>query len=199
MNNRNTLKIVMAGESGVGKTTLVWVADGHPFADQVSTIGVDFVTFRGQLPIKTVILDTSGSEVFHSVTKLYFRYADCVVFVYDVLRPHTLKKIEDYWIKRVIETDEQKRIFVFVCNKTDLPEEQWKIRPEEGEKLAKEYNSLHFTVSSKNKMETKTVFLEAERLMYEARLEANIKKAEAGESSPGSLSSKTDAAKYGCC
>ena len=199
ISGRNTSKIVMAGESGVGKTTLVWVADGHPFADQVSTIGVDFVTFRGNLPIKTVILDTSGSEAFHSVTKLYFRHADAVIFVYDVLRPETLKKIEDYWLERVLETDEKERIFIFVCNKTDIPKSKWKVDPEDGEKLAKRFNSLHFMTSSFNMAETKTIFFETERMLYEAKLEASLKKAERGESSPGSLSSKTESAKYGCC
>lgn len=82
------VKIVLIGDSGVGKTSLVYRFVINQFDEtKESTMGAGFMTkmlsSQGQ-NIRFMIWDTAGQEKYHSLASMYFKNADVAVLVYDV-------------------------------------------------------------------------------------------------------------------
>ncbi|KAJ6918927.1 hypothetical protein NC651_013012 [Populus alba x Populus x berolinensis] len=88
MPRRALLKVIVLGDSGVGKTSLMNQYVYKKFIQQYkATIGADFVTKEVQIDDKLVTLqiwDTAGQERFQSLGSAFYRGADCCVLVYDV-------------------------------------------------------------------------------------------------------------------
>ncbi|KAA8522566.1 hypothetical protein F0562_013073 [Nyssa sinensis] len=85
---RTLLKVIVLGDSGVGKTSLMNQYVHKKFSQQYkATIGADFVTKELQIDDRLVTLqiwDTAGQERFQSLGVAFYRGADCCVLVYDV-------------------------------------------------------------------------------------------------------------------
>lgn len=82
------LKIILIGDSGVGKTSLLQRFCDNEFSNNfLTTIGIDFkiktITLNGQ-PVKLQIWDTAGQERFRTITQAYYRGADGIVMVFDI-------------------------------------------------------------------------------------------------------------------
>jgi len=87
MNSSPLIKVVLLGESGVGKTALLDRYVNKQFTSYKSTIGADFCTCEMEIDDKFITLqiwDTAGQERFHSLGKLFFRGADCCLLVFDL-------------------------------------------------------------------------------------------------------------------
>ncbi|XP_037237511.1 ras-related protein Rab-13-like isoform X4 [Falco rusticolus] len=106
------VKIVMAGESCVGKTSIVrrYTEPGSPPAGDstssyLATIGIDFkvkpVTFN-DTRVKLQIWDTAGQERFHTLSTGYFRGAQGFVLVYDITNLDSFQSITS-WMKDIHE------------------------------------------------------------------------------------------------
>ncbi|XP_061971372.1 ras-related protein Rab7-like [Populus nigra] len=85
---RTLLKVIVLGDSGAGKTSLMNQYVHKKFSQQYkATIGADFVTKELQIDDRLVTLqiwDTAGQERFQSLGVAFYRGADCCVLVYDV-------------------------------------------------------------------------------------------------------------------
>ena len=67
------------------------------------TIGVEFGSFITEIEgkvVKVQIWDTAGQESFRSITKIFYRGADCIFLTYDITRVETFNDVED-WIREV--------------------------------------------------------------------------------------------------
>ncbi|KAE8706833.1 Ras-related protein Rab7 [Hibiscus syriacus] len=88
MKRRTLLKVIVLGDSGVGKTSLMNQYIYNKFNQQYkATIGADFVTKELQIDDKLVTLqiwDTAGQERFQSLVSAFYRGTDCCVIVFDV-------------------------------------------------------------------------------------------------------------------
>ncbi|KAL3622954.1 Ras-related protein rabc1 [Castilleja foliolosa] len=88
-------KLLMIGDSGVGKSSLLLSFTSDTFEDLSPTIGVDFkvkhVTLGGK-KLKLAIWDTAGQERFKTLTSSYYRGAQGIIMVYDVTRRDNLYK-----------------------------------------------------------------------------------------------------------
>lgn len=120
--NLPVLKVVVAGDGGVGKTSLIRrYATGKFDQSRVMTIGVDFqtqVVQLGKYRVKLSIWDIAGQERFGSFRGGFYRGARSVGLVYDVTVPETLKRLIR-WRREILEITPDVEMLV-VGNKIDL-------------------------------------------------------------------------------
>ncbi len=144
MDKSNTLvKVILVGNPGVGKTSLVqkYVYDKFTLS-YISTIGIDFnvkyLTIRDK-NYKLQIWDTAGQERFKSIVSSYYRGVQIAIIVYDVTQRASFQAVKN-WIADIEKhrSPTDTLIIGIVGNKTDLP--QRRVTYEEGRKLADEYN-----------------------------------------------------------
>ncbi|XP_030069808.1 ras-related protein Rab-10 isoform X2 [Microcaecilia unicolor] len=99
------VKLVMAGDSSVGKTSILRRYVDDPDPSFIATIGIDFkiktVTIDETM-LKLQIWDTAGQERFHTLSVSYFRGAQGFVLVYDITNSDSFKNIE-YWMKDILK------------------------------------------------------------------------------------------------
>ncbi|GFY51856.1 ras-related protein rab7 [Trichonephila inaurata madagascariensis] len=124
---RPILKVILLGDSAVGKTSLMNQYIHKKFTDTYkATIGADFYTKDIIVDNKIVTLqiwDTVGQERFQSLGVAFYRGADCVVLVYDVSSPasyHSLEVWKDEFLIHGAPRDPRNFPFVVIGNKIDL-------------------------------------------------------------------------------
>ena len=122
------LKLVLLGDSGVGKTNLISRYISNSFDENTrATIGVEFFckNFRinKKRTIKVEIWDTSGQERYKAITSVYYKGAKGAFIVYDITSRKTFENV-DKWIGEIKErtTDDVK--LIIIGNKTDLNNER---------------------------------------------------------------------------
>ncbi|KAM9723287.1 ras-related protein Rab-25-like [Menidia menidia] len=120
-------KVVLIGESGVGKSCLLSRFTRGEFSLQSrSTIGVEFSTRTLTIQacsIKAQIWDTAGLERYRAITSAYYRGAVGALLVYDVTKQPTYQGAER-WLKELYEHADPHIVVMLVGNKTDLETER---------------------------------------------------------------------------
>ena len=100
-----TCKVVLIGESGVGKTSIISRYTNNTFKSQLmSTPGANFVTKNIILEdenqsIKFEIWDTAGQERYRALAKVFYKNAAVCVLVYDITRKTSFNELKNYWYK----------------------------------------------------------------------------------------------------
>jgi len=121
-NNDINLKILILGDSSVGKTSLLLkYADGYFPTIYVATIGVEYkikpINVNG-LDINLQIWDTAGQERFRSITKNFMKGADGIMYVYDITEKGSFDNLKN-WIRQSEDSTEGFKKII-VGNKSDL-------------------------------------------------------------------------------
>ena len=119
------LKIILVGDAGVGKTSLLikYVEKNFPENYQ-TTIGVDFriksINRKGY-KIKLQVIDTAGQERFQAITKSYFTNIDGILLVFDLTQKESFDNLSS-WIERIKSEQDEKNDFkvILLGNKCDL-------------------------------------------------------------------------------
>lgn len=148
------IQLIMVGESGVGKTSLIRRYTNNIFnTNHLETIGIEFFNKEERINdqiIQIKLWDTAGQEIFHSLTKNFYRKADGIIIVYDITNKESFERIQD-WVKSVYDNiDTYKEIqMIIVGNKIDL-EERREVSKEEGLKIGKYFEIDFFEASAKN-------------------------------------------------
>jgi len=97
-------KVIIVGDSGVGKTNLLTKYCDNEFEDAyVATIGIDFklkMVKLGHTNIKLQIWDTAGQERFRNITQTYFRGANAIILAYEINNRKSFNSINT-WIKQI--------------------------------------------------------------------------------------------------
>ncbi|CAD8211958.1 unnamed protein product [Paramecium octaurelia] len=119
-------KLVIVGNSGVGKSSLLLRFSDDTFSDSyLTTIGVDFrfktLEIDGK-KVKLQIWDTAGQERFRTITSAYYKGADGIVLVYDVSSLATFEDIDKFWINEVDSYAEKNVELLLLGNKSDIEE-----------------------------------------------------------------------------
>ena len=102
-----TCKIVLLGESGVGKTSIIQRYINNTFNPaNPTTGGANFVSKRIKFKeenqeIKFEIWDTAGQERFRSLAKVFYKNASICVLVYDITRRQSFEQLEKFWVEEV--------------------------------------------------------------------------------------------------
>ncbi|KAL6176349.1 hypothetical protein ACLB2K_052983 [Fragaria x ananassa] len=116
-------KVVLIGDSGVGKSNLLSRFTRNEFClESKSTIGVEFATRTLQVEGRTVkaqIWDTAGQERYRAITSAYYRGALGALLVYDVTKPTTFENVSR-WLKELRDHADSNIVIMMIGNKTDL-------------------------------------------------------------------------------
>ena len=154
------IKILMLGDSGVGKSSLVmrWTLDTFS-PSLVSTVGVNFkskrVTMRGEA-VQVQVWDTAGQEHFHKITTSYYKGAHGIMLVYDVSDPKSADSVE-YWVRNIRSHASDTVQLALIGNKIDLrsaadPEER-------GKALSAKYGVPFFETSAKDSSNVNNAYM----------------------------------------
>uniref|UniRef100_A0A7R9VEB4 Uncharacterized protein n=1 Tax=Chlamydomonas euryale TaxID=1486919 RepID=A0A7R9VEB4_9CHLO len=124
---RRLLKVIILGDSGVGKTSLMNQFVQKKFTKEYkATIGADFLTREIEVDDKTVtmqIWDTAGQERFQSLGVAFYRGADCCVLVHDVNSTKSFEALDNWRDEFLIQanpTDPDAFPFMLLGNKVDV-------------------------------------------------------------------------------
>ncbi|CAM9090788.1 unnamed protein product [Chrysoparadoxa australica] len=146
----DNLKVVLLGNSGVGKSNLIARFHNDEFSNEfMSTIGVEFVTKRIEVdgvPVRLQIWDTAGQERYASMMKTYYRKAKGALLVYDVTAPASFQGLET-WKKNLEANADPSCVSIIVGNKTDM---ESSVDQEAVEALAQEGGMDVMMTSAKN-------------------------------------------------
>ena len=149
-NVKKDIKIILLGETGVGKTNLINVFFGLKFEDQIDSTLASYCN-EGKFNYNNesynyAIWDTAGQEKFRAISKLFIRDAQIILIVCSIINTKTFEQV-NFWLNLVKENLENNTyILGLVANKIDLYEHQI-VMDEEGKKIAKE-NNIDFLVTS---------------------------------------------------
>uniref|UniRef100_A0A0E0FS72 Ras-related protein Rab7 n=1 Tax=Oryza nivara TaxID=4536 RepID=A0A0E0FS72_ORYNI len=193
---RTLLKVIVLGDSGVGKTSLMnqypcccilalsrLIAAELPFSQQYkATIGADFVTKEVLIEDRLVTLqiwDTAGQERFQSLGVAFYRGADCCVLVYDVNSNRsfdTLNTWHDEFLNQASPSDPKTFPFILLGNKIDVDGGKSRVV---SEKKAMEWcsskgNIPYFETSAKEDRNVDSAFLSVAKLALEHERDQDI-------------------------
>ena len=122
-----SIKFVIVGDSGVGKTNILnrYIRNAF-YLDGKSTIGIELETKMFKIQdkyIKLNIWDTAGQERFKSVTQAYYKGAKGAIIVYDITRENTFNNI-DNWFKEIKDSAMSDMNLILIGNKSDLDDKR---------------------------------------------------------------------------
>lgn len=161
--NLTTLKVLLIGESGVGKSSLLLrFVDDQFDAEKPATIGVDFKTTTLETAegrVKLAIWDTAGQERFRTLTPSYYRGGQGVIFVYDVTDSDSFSKLDNWLREFDVYSNKQNAVKMLVANKIDQVRDRV-ITREDGIKFARKNQMLFIECSAKTKQGVKDAFEE---------------------------------------
>jgi Ras-related protein Rab-5C len=162
-------KLVLLGDSGVGKTTIVQQFDSKTFDHEIdSTIGASFLSKEMQTRaghINLHIWDTTGQERYRSLVPTYARGAASALICFDMTAEATFQSV-DYWFTEMDKISCTGCIVCLVGNKTDLPPV---VIAEDAMEWAKSHQMKFFAVSAKTGENVDKLFQEIAEDITERR------------------------------
>jgi Ras-related protein Rab-8A len=167
-------KVIIIGDSGVGKTNLITRFCENNFKDSyVATIGVDFkikTVLCHDRKYKLQIWDTAGQERFKNITQTYYKGAAGIILTYSVVDRPSFENIER-WMTQIDNNAPSDVSKVLIATKGDLEDER-QVSTEEGILLARKFRLEFMEVSAKtgkNVREGFELLVQLIHLQYEAR------------------------------
>ncbi|XP_074581718.1 ras-related protein RABF1-like isoform X2 [Curcuma longa] len=144
------VKLVLLGDSGVGKSCIVLrFVRGQFDSNSKVTVGASFLSqtlaLQDSTTVKFEIWDTAGQERYASLAPLYYRGAAVAVVVYDITSEETFRKAK-YWVKELQKHASPGIVMALVGNKADLEENR--ALSSEGAKEYAEGNGMFFIETS---------------------------------------------------
>lgn len=164
-----SFKIIVIGDSGVGKSCLTMKATKNHFEENsTATVGFEFFSFNMKINDKIVklqIWDTCGQEIYRSLIVNFYRNSALAIIVYSIDNAGSFENA-NLWLKELKNYSNPDIQVILVGNKTDLESER-KIPTEKGDIVAKQLGmQLFLETSAKNGSNAKNVFIEAGKLLY---------------------------------
>jgi len=154
-------KLVLLGESAVGKSSLVLrFVKGQFHEFQESTIGAAFLTQTVCLDDTTVkfeIWDTAGQERYHSLAPMYYRGAQAAIVVYDITNADTFERAKS-WVKELQKQASPNIVIALAGNKADLTTNRI-VEYDEASAYAEENGLLFMETSAKTALNVNDIFL----------------------------------------
>ena len=177
-NEYSTCKVVILGEPGVGKTSIISRYVTNQFSPVViSTTGASYSTkilkIDDENSIKFQIWDTAGQERFRSLAKIFYQNAVAVILVYDITVRETFEQLQKYWIKEIEENAPTDIILALAANKSDMYENEL-VGLNEGKELARQLNAIFKSTSALNSKGIDDLFLSIGKKFLDPTYSVNI-------------------------
>lgn len=170
---RLLLKVIILGDAGVGKTSLLKQYVNKQFSYQYkATIGADFlmkeIMIDGQV-VQLQLWDTAGQEKFHSLGSAFYRNAECCILVFDQTDPKTFETIDTWrseFLTQLNPKDPENFPFVILGNKCDK-EGEIKISEQKVKAYCQSKNNMsYFETSAKDNINIESAFEEVAKLAF---------------------------------
>ena len=153
----NEIKVILLGNSGVGKTNIINIVTGGKFEEyEKTTSSASFAVKKMKVRGKEYILnlwDTIGQEQFRQLTKIFYNNSKIVIYVYDITCKESFDDL-NYWTKDVEEQIGQDIIKGIVANKMDLYLKE-EVKTEDGENYAESVGAKFLEFSAKTESPSK--------------------------------------------
>ena len=193
------IKIVIIGDSGVGKTNFIFRFAENSFSDMhVSTVGLDYKSKIIILPsskkrVRIQIWDTAGQERYMAINKNTLQKVQGIIIMYDLTNRKSFENLER-WFNIVSQNFPGKTVFL-VGNKLDLSDDKRIVTVEEGQKLAEENNMKFYEGSGQNGENVEEIFIQMAEKVYENI----INDKDSFQSSSSKLNKNNQKKKKKCC
>ena len=163
MNEPEAIKVVLVGESGVGKTSIISQFTTHKFDPHRETsLSAQFISKTIDFQdlgksIKFDIWDTVGQEKYRALAEIFYRDAKVIVFVYDITTEFSFDQLKKYWYEETKAKSTGKPLLAVVANKIDLYNDQ-KVSNNDGKAFADEIGAIFQTTSALSDSGISTLF-----------------------------------------
>jgi small GTP-binding protein len=153
MNEPESIKVVLVGESGVGKTSIISQFTSKKFdAHRETSLSAQFISKTVEFKdigkqIKFDIWDTVGQEKYRSLAKIFYKDAKVIVFVYDITTEYSFNELKKYWYEETKANSDGNPILAVVGNKIDLYNNQ-KVSNSDGKEFAEKIGAIFQTTSA---------------------------------------------------
>jgi len=166
-------KIIIIGDSGVGKSCLTMKATKNIFENfYSSTVGFEFYTFNVKIKDKNIrlqIWDTCGQEMYRSLINGFYRSASLAILVYSIDNENSFLNLES-WLNEIKEKGNPDIKLFLIGNKNDL-EDIRRVSEEQAKKFSMENGlDLFLESSAKTGFNAQKIFVEAARALLEQKL-----------------------------
>ena len=157
-------KMVLLGDSGVGKTSIISrYISGSFDKNYPTTNGANFCckNVRFEQLDKNLLLDiwdTAGQEKYKSLSKFFYKDANVCILVYDVTSKESFDSLKVYWYAQLKEYTEPNIVLGVAGNKYDLFENE-KVNEEDAREWAKEIGAVFELTSAQNNTGINDLFL----------------------------------------
>ena len=163
MNETESIKVVLVGESGVGKTSIISQFTTKKFDPHRETsLSAQFISKTVNFQdlgkeIKFDIWDTVGQEKYRSLAKIFYKDAKVIVFVYDITTEYSFNELKNYWYEETKSNTDGNPILAVVGNKIDLYKDQ-KVSNNDGKEFADKIGAIFQTTSAQSDSGISTLF-----------------------------------------
>eukprot|EP00731_Ephydatia_muelleri_P030646 Em0022g160a len=186
-------KIVLIGDAGVGKTSIVRrYTDGVFTSAGIPTIGVDFCIKTLQIGtnmVKLQIWDTAGQERFRTITQSYYRSADAIVLVYDIGAIQTYQNLQE-WLTEVDRYAGASVHKILIGNKSDRTDRE--VSQDLGEKFADQHGMPFLETSAKTANNIEELFLRLAKNLRDVHSSKKLNQPSSNSTKPNTVALNKD-------
>ena len=181
MNEPISIQVVLLGESGVGKTSIISQFISKKFNPKCSTsVSAQFtsktIDFQdAKKSIRFDIWDTVGQEKYRSLTKIFYKDAKIIILVYDITTEYSFNELKEYWYSETIKNTDSETIYAVCANKFDLYEKQV-VKNEEGRLFADKIHAIFQSTSATSYDSINTLFENLGRKIIDPSFDYKTKK-----------------------
>ena len=167
-------KIILIGNTGVGKTSLIVKALRNQYnEDNQSTLGFEYYNILTEIDSKKILLrtwDTCGQEIFKSIISTFYKRANLAILVYAINDLESFYNI-NFWLNEIKSHASKNIKLILIGNKVDLNSNR-KVTFEEGKNFSDENKfDLFLETSAKEGFNAKEFFFNSAKILYEDELE----------------------------
>ena len=202
-------KVVLLGDSGVGKTCIISRYISGAFDQNTPTTnGASYASKILEFPklnkkISLDIWDTAGQEKYKSLTKFFYKDAAVAILVYDITQKDTFESMKKYWYQQLQEFGSKKIILGIAGNKCDMYERE-EVSENDAKEFAESKGAFFEITSAKNNTGINELFMNAANRFVDPNYKGNSEEGkEQSEQGEGTIKLEENdnkkEKKKGCC